>query len=494
MNYHLFNAFSFLEHRFGLDVNPVGLQSSFNPLLDLPYYFLSVHVFPEQPRLVAFLAGLPTGALIYLTILLCQELAPLLPGGGRMGVAFAAVLGLSGTMLYSEVGTTFGDIPLTLLTLGGLICPLRSLRGSRTPGRWGRACMVAGVCLGAAAGLKPTMVIYAPALFIALAVTGDRGERWIGALCVALGWALGFALVYGWWGLRLEAAYGNPMFPLFNRLFRSDWVPPLPYTDDRFLPRGLAQALFYPFYWLKGRAFVASETGVRDPHFAFAYVTVVGLGTAALWGRIIGRPHAVLGHPQVRLVITFFLAGFMLWEALFSILRYAIPLEVLTGPIIGIGMTAALHALPAGCLPRRRLPILLLLVLAVTIGWANRPGWGRLKQFGTSVFAFAPPPVEDDAVIVLADKPLGFIAPFFTARGVVFVGLQDLPPPGFRLYEAAKARIAEPRPAYALTVTELAAHREALAAFGLKGVDASCQAVVNPFLRDVQLCRLDRAP
>ncbi len=38
INYHLYNAFAFLNNKH-YDFAVAGLQSFFNPLIDLPYYF-----------------------------------------------------------------------------------------------------------------------------------------------------------------------------------------------------------------------------------------------------------------------------------------------------------------------------------------------------------------------------------------------------------------------------------------------------------------------
>ena len=41
-NYHLYNPFALLNSRTGIDLMPAGLQSTFNPLLDVPYYVLAM--------------------------------------------------------------------------------------------------------------------------------------------------------------------------------------------------------------------------------------------------------------------------------------------------------------------------------------------------------------------------------------------------------------------------------------------------------------------
>jgi hypothetical protein len=39
-NYHLYNPWAWLNDRLTTDLAPAGLQSYFNPLIDLPYFFL----------------------------------------------------------------------------------------------------------------------------------------------------------------------------------------------------------------------------------------------------------------------------------------------------------------------------------------------------------------------------------------------------------------------------------------------------------------------
>ena len=53
LNYHLYNAYSLMDGRFSRDLYPVGFQTYLNPLLDLPYYLVSVQLIPHWPRIVA---------------------------------------------------------------------------------------------------------------------------------------------------------------------------------------------------------------------------------------------------------------------------------------------------------------------------------------------------------------------------------------------------------------------------------------------------------
>ena len=69
----------------------------------------------------------------------------------------------------------------------------------------------------------------------------------------------GFVAAYGWWGWQLYELTGNPIFPLFNQVFHSAWVPALGGTDRQYLPRDLGQWLFYPLYWLGKNQHIVTE-------------------------------------------------------------------------------------------------------------------------------------------------------------------------------------------------------------------------------------------
>lgn len=54
-NYHLYNAYAFMNDRLGHDIAPAQMQTYFNPILDLPFYYLVTLI--DSPRLIAFLMG-----------------------------------------------------------------------------------------------------------------------------------------------------------------------------------------------------------------------------------------------------------------------------------------------------------------------------------------------------------------------------------------------------------------------------------------------------
>ena len=69
---------------------------------------------------------------------------------------------------------------------------------------------------------------------------GDAGTRAVTVAFVAATGA-GFALAYGYWAFVLWERFGNPFFPYFNELFRSEYWDARPFFDTRFRPTTLAQ-------------------------------------------------------------------------------------------------------------------------------------------------------------------------------------------------------------------------------------------------------------
>ena len=243
LNYHLCNAFSFLRGRFARDLYPVAEQSYFNPLLDVPYYLLAVDWLPNMPRLVAFLAGLPFGLLIVVLLRIARALLPAIDAADAWLAPLATAFGMTGSATWSEIGTTYGDMPVAVVVLCGLLVLLQPLRRDPiAPGAaTGRTTFLSGLLFGCAAGLKPTACIFAPGAVLALAVTAGGVRRALcGATVFCLAWAVGVALVYGWWGWLLYHRLATRSFrcSATSSLLHGFPRPPLPILDSCRATRG----------------------------------------------------------------------------------------------------------------------------------------------------------------------------------------------------------------------------------------------------------------
>jgi hypothetical protein len=165
-NYHIYNAWAFLNNRMQQDIFPAGIQAYYSPLLDLPYYMLAFEWPPNQPRPVAFLMGIPYGLVIVLVFYISwRTLVPFEKTCLRRAVAaaLATTFGISGVATVSEVGTTFNEVQNAAIMLLGVAIILGSRRaaGGRSDHASLRS-LLSGALFGAAAGLKLTASLCAP--------------------------------------------------------------------------------------------------------------------------------------------------------------------------------------------------------------------------------------------------------------------------------------------------------------------------------------------
>ena len=484
-NYHLYNPFALTESRFHDDVNAVGIQTSFNPLLDLPYYYLFTYLYPAHREVLVFLAGFPAGILLFLVIAVSRAVLDGFHIGPWTATAFAVLFGISGTIFIDAIGTTYGDIVAAIPIVAGLLTLVVSLRDRPSPHP--ASALAAGMLFGGAAGLKLTAAIFAPAVFIALLLVSAALKRGAAACVVfSAGWIVAFLSVYGWWGTKLAADFGNPIFPYLNNVFLSDWEPAVASMDTRYLPHGLLQELFYPCYWLPFPWDRAPPIGLRDGHFALAYAGILSIGAHALRSKlrltdVKGRLHA--------LICLFFSLSFVIWEGLFSTPRYAVALEVLSGIVVVVAVATLLPAR----FQKPRIVVSVLAVLLVATVATERPiGSERLVHTGPTPLVDVPASLPDDSLVVVADKPLGFVLPFLGGRHLSFVGIVELPPPGYRLRNAVMQRIDEDRPVAILINKAVPRYEAQLATFGLRILPESCRSLTNALERAATLCSAER--
>jgi hypothetical protein len=346
--------------------------------------------------------------------------------------------------------------------------------------RWGWHALLAGALGGTASGLKLTQIVFAAALPIVLVAAGGGARRiGRGLLLLGLGGLAAFVLVEGWWAVRVAARFGNPAFPYLNDLFRSEWGPPLSYQDTTYLPGSAWRAAVLPFLLLGKRAFVVSETAFRDPRLALAWLGVVASGAA--WLAASRRPTAATA-PALRMVLAFLAATYALWVWKFGIVRYAVGLEALAGLPVLLALRLGLPGLRD-----RHLVACLFGVLVAAMAATNYTGWGRTKAYGDTVFDVPPIVVPDNTVVVLAGKPLGFLAPFVQGHAVAFLGLAEAER-GTRLGAELAARITM-APRLAVIVNR---PPETLAGwlggFGLAIREASCRPIRTQYQAGIAIC------
>jgi hypothetical protein len=122
-NYHLYNPSAWLSGKLGTDLAPAQLQSYFNPLLDVMYYYMSLN---WPPRLVGFVMGLLHGtAFVLLSGIILETLRETSKTPAYGASALIAFAGCLGPGFLSELGNTMGDNITSVLVLLSVFLLLR---------------------------------------------------------------------------------------------------------------------------------------------------------------------------------------------------------------------------------------------------------------------------------------------------------------------------------------------------------------------------------
>jgi hypothetical protein len=262
-NYHFYNGFAVFHDRKALDIVPGQLQTAFYYGLDAVYYLIFSSL-NDHPVLINILLSIPyslAALAIFLIARLFAEPSFVLPTLVSMA---AAVFGLSGASTFATLATTESDVVPGLAILIALARWL-SLEKARRNTVW--TALGLGGLAGVSAGLKLTQAPLFIGMFLAIAIRFTIGKR--SALFEAIAFGVGglivFAALDGAWLWSNAKAYGNPIFPIMNNIFKSDLVELGIWADNRFLPKTAVTAVFYPAYWAFKPTSVVNELLMRDP-------------------------------------------------------------------------------------------------------------------------------------------------------------------------------------------------------------------------------------
>ncbi|WP_347544562.1 hypothetical protein [Roseomonas sp. CAU 1739] len=401
-NYHVYAPWRLFVDR-PFDLLPAGMQGFHNPLPDIPFGWLLWRL-NDWPRLIAFLMGLPAGAVLWVAWRCARHMLAGAPAAEWLAV-LAAVGTAGGAVFRSQVGTTSGDVVTGGLVLLGVLALLRPAVGHP----W-RAAALAGLACGAAIGLKLTNAPFAPAIAVMVAARLGLDRRLPAALLAcALGGLAGMVATGGWWAAHLAAATGNPLFPYFNELFDTGEGIPRAGRDLQFMPATLTEALIRPFLWAVSDIPRVTEERMRDPRLA------AGLLAALALPFLRGAPARRGALP----VAAFLLAGYALWLPIFSIYRYAFVLEALA-PALLIAALTALSARAA----------LAAAAVAVMVAFPlTKPVPALRAPLGDLYLAVDWPALAPGATVLGTAKPTAFLAiglppevPLWSLTGIAEVG------------------------------------------------------------------------
>ncbi len=401
LNYRWYAPYALLHGRLLTDVLVSEHATFYNPLLELPFFLIATHL----PSIVAgFLVALAASiAFVPLCLLAEQSLSIENERHRFMAAAGIALSGLLGGGVLGQVGVVSWDLPLGTPTFLALYVLAKDGGKAITQPREVTRLLLAGLLAGSAAGLKLTAAVYplGMALGLLIASRGNARSRVERTVLFGLGGAIGMALLGGYWMWRLQDAFGNPVFPYFNNLFKSPYAEVGGNRDATFLPHDALTALTFPFLFSANSRRVA-EYHFRDVHIAGAYLFIV-VALASLALRKV-RAEGLVVRPVAWFLFAVAAISFAAWEYMFAIYRYILPLEMLS-PLL---MVLAIGCLP---LPRKAVAaastgMLVISLCLISVGWNRRP-WA-----GDYVSVMLPHAIADNATVIMTGgAPMGFVVP-----------------------------------------------------------------------------------
>lgn len=315
-NYHYYNAFAWLADRTFSDVAGGQLQGYFNPLASLPFYLATTHLPPRAATFaLVMLWALP---LLPLTYVIFAALPRARVDASNI-VLCVAGLALAGTsaVYTSQIGASFNDPWLSTFALAALATLLFP-----SPRVTTKRAAIAGFLTAGVAGLKWGYVFFLVALICVVAIASRRRLRNLAtnATAVCIGAGAGIAVWGGFWFYRVWRELGNPVFPMFNAIFRSPYYQHTNFGVAQYTMRSWQELLGYP--WALARGGVRSvEFPTRDARWLVAAAACV-LAYRYLWR-----------NQALRWLLVYWLVAFVGWGVSLGIHRYAVVLDLLVGPL-----------------------------------------------------------------------------------------------------------------------------------------------------------------
>ena len=417
-NYHLYNPFALLNGKLHVDFFAAGFQSYFNPTLDIPYY-LAIDNLPAP--LVGFLMGWLHGMVFVLVLGIASHTLSGLPDQDRLRVPLLlAAAGCLTANFLSSLGNTMGDNTTALFGLASVLVILanwnRLISGSQ-----GATMMLlaAGGLVGFGTGLKLTNSIYAVAIAAALLTVPTRWPmRLRVAFVFGIGTVLGVASTGGHWFWLMWRTFGNPVFPQFGTVFPNALVDSTGVYDAGWRPHGGMEVVLWPFIFSLNPLRVG-QLPLHQVIWPIVYLLFAAYGLAGVLRRRSAQLEQRLDS-RVRFTLVFFVTGYLLWMALFSIYRYLVTLEVIA-PLVAFLLIERIA-------PRRtarRIAAWTLTGATLVVLAGGVQTWGH-QDWSTRAFRADLPPIEDAArttvVILTGEPPWAWLATMFP-RDIAFLGI-----------------------------------------------------------------------
>jgi hypothetical protein len=424
LNYHFYNGYAVIYHRYAIDYAPAAFWTFISPLLDsLNYLIITTFV---KAKVVEFILGMMCGLAAFVFYKIVELVIGKNSKFDMVCIFLACLIGLSAPTCISQIGSIQNDFQSAGIAILALYIALRAIGAQKVKGS---TLFFAGIVSGAAMGAKLTCTPYAISLLLATFICVGGKQRIKFSILLALGSLLGFLLANGWWMWMLYQHLDNPLFPFYNKIFHSPYFPDFNFADHRFGPKNWLQVFTYPYQFMKLNC-LTTELFMQDWRLgillSFSAIVVI-LRILSLCPKFRDREYFkhIKNQPYLYFLLIYIASAYLIWVLQFSLYRYAIPIELLSGLLI---VYVCRLLLPSNILTIISLAILSFFIVYKTVA----PAFQRYPAVGQYIVVEKPIALPDNSVVIITDSAQSFVIPFFPKDVVfsspaIFYGSEFLP-------------------------------------------------------------------
>ena len=352
LNYHFFTGYSYLTNRIG-DIAPANIQTFTHPAVNvLTYFAFDKLIFPYSAWLILSVQLLSIPALM----LIADEISLSLTGNKiSLEKNISLLICIISPLWLSELGTSFFSSTTTPLVLWSLYLIIRKNQNGVLEG------IVAGTLMGIALGLKLTNApfVIGSAFAVILKSVFENKEKYRFLTAYIIGGIIGVLITSGWYW-ELWVTWGNPLFPFYNKIFRSPYFEITNWRDNRWMFHNIKDYINF----IADACVITNKTS--EVPFKDSRIILISIAPLILLMKA-----KRLFDDKTILFITFFYVSYLLWALLFAYQRYAIPLEIMYGLIIWV----TLHYVTKNKIIKN---LTLIFITVISLSNFHIPNWGHL--------------------------------------------------------------------------------------------------------------------
>lgn len=405
-NYHLYNAYAWLNGRLGYDIGPAGAHSYFNPYLDVFSYYI---IFHTKPILAAFIFGSLQGLIAFPILYICKFFIK----NKKTSFFMTLVCCLTSTFFIGELGSSMHDNIIAIPILFSFYFIIKYIYNKNI-----NYAILSGLLCGLSTGLKLTAALYVPVFFLLIIINGRK--KVYSSFSFFLSSFISLISTSGFWYYQLYSIYKNPVFPFFNNIFHSPYasLDKNATRDMMFFHFHGLEKIIYPFYFADHIDRVVTASNDKT---VVVYTTLFCFVFSFLYfsTRILKYGFKGLLNRKLNILLSFFFFSFYIWQYVFGVYRYFIPTELICPLILYILIK---EILSMQLIVPKNISFIACTVTSILMSinfLKGIPDWGRSSYISPYIDGQVPQEVKNADILFNANFFSAWIIPIIKPTGHV---------------------------------------------------------------------------